>query len=41
MSDGRPVWRLARERYADQNERDFAAFTDAIASGRLEATRGV
>jgi uncharacterized protein (DUF2252 family) len=29
------------ERYADQNERDFIAFTDAIASGRLEATRGV
>lgn len=24
--------------YADQNERDYAAFTDAVASGRLEAT---
>lgn len=25
-------------RYADQNQRDFEAFTDAIASGRIEAT---
>jgi hypothetical protein len=24
--------------YADQNERDYAAFTDAVASGRLEAS---
>jgi uncharacterized protein (DUF2252 family) len=29
------------ERYADQNERDFAAFTDAISTGRLDATPGV
>ena len=27
--------------YADQNERDFQAFTEAIASGRLIAERGV
>jgi predicted alpha/beta hydrolase len=27
--------------YADQNERDFKAFTEAIASGRLNAERGV
>ena len=27
--------------YADQNERDFKAFTGAIASGRLHAERGV
>ncbi len=27
--------------YADQNERDFQAFTGAIASGRLHAERGV
>jgi uncharacterized protein (DUF2252 family) len=27
--------------YADQNERDFQAFTDAITSGRLLAERGV
>ncbi len=26
--------------YADQNERDYAAFCDAIASGRLDATTG-
>ena len=29
------------ERYADQNEQDFQAFTDAVKSGRLEATEGV
>jgi uncharacterized protein (DUF2252 family) len=28
-------------KYADQNERDFEAFTAAIASGRLNAERGV
>ena len=27
--------------YADQNERDYKAFTSAIASGRLHAERGV
>ncbi len=29
------------ERYADQNERDYKAFTDAVRSGRLEAIEGV
>jgi uncharacterized protein (DUF2252 family) len=29
------------ERYADQNERDYQAFTDAVASGRLQALEGV
>jgi uncharacterized protein (DUF2252 family) len=29
------------ERYADQNERDYRAFTDAIASGRLHAVEGL
>ncbi|MET0477446.1 MAG: DUF2252 family protein, partial [Actinomycetota bacterium] len=29
------------ERYADQNERDYQAFADAIRSGRLEALEGV
>jgi uncharacterized protein (DUF2252 family) len=28
------------ERYAEQNERDYAAFTNAIKSGRLEAADG-
>ena len=28
-------------RYADQNERDFEAFTDAVKSGRLAAVEGV
>jgi hypothetical protein len=28
------------EAYADQNERDFAAFTAAIADGRVAATAG-
>ena len=28
-------------KYADQNERDYEAFTAAIASGRLNAERGV
>ena len=28
-------------RYAEQNDRDFAAFTEAIESGRLEAVQGV
>ena len=29
------------QRYADQNERDYQAFTDAIRTGRLEAIEGV
>ena len=29
------------DRYADQNEKDFKAFTEAISSGRLEANEGV
>jgi uncharacterized protein (DUF2252 family) len=29
------------ERYADQNEQDYEAFTNAIRSGRLEALEGV
>ena len=29
------------ENYADQNERDYAAFIEAIKSGKLEATQGV
>ena len=29
------------ERYADQNERDYQAFADAVRSGRLEALEGV
>ena len=29
------------ERYADQNERDFEAFSDAVRTGRLEAIEGV
>jgi uncharacterized protein (DUF2252 family) len=29
------------ERYADQNERDYRAFTEAIRSGQLEATEGI
>ena len=29
------------DRYADQNDRDYAAFCDAIRSGRLEALEGV
>ncbi len=29
------------ERYADQNERDYQAFTDAVRAGRLEAIEGV
>ena len=29
------------ERYADQNEQDFQAFSDAVKSGRLEAIEGV
>ena len=28
-------------RYADQNERDYKSFTDAIGSGRLKAIEGV
>jgi predicted alpha/beta hydrolase len=27
--------------YADQNERDYQAFTDAVASGRITAVEGV
>ena len=29
------------ERYADQNERDYDAFAEAVKSGRLEAIEGV
>jgi sugar/nucleoside kinase (ribokinase family) len=29
------------ERYADQNERDYQAFAEAVSSGRLQATEGV
>ena len=29
------------KRYADQNDRDYQAFVDAIRSGRLEAVEGV
>jgi Uncharacterized protein conserved in bacteria (DUF2252) len=29
------------ERYADQNKRDYRAFTDAISSGRLPVLKGV
>ena len=29
------------ERYADQNERDYQAFTEAIRTGRLQALEGV
>jgi uncharacterized protein (DUF2252 family) len=29
------------ERYADQNEQDFQAFSDAVKSGRLESVEGV
>jgi len=29
------------ERYADQNERDYQAFVDAVKTGRLEAVEGV
>jgi hypothetical protein len=29
------------ERYADQNERDYRTFTDAIRTGRLESLEGV
>ena len=29
------------ERYADQNEKDFQAFVEAIHSGRLEAVEGI
>jgi hypothetical protein len=29
------------EAYADQNERDYKALTDAIASGRIEARAGL
>jgi sugar/nucleoside kinase (ribokinase family) len=29
------------ERYADQNERDYQTFTNAIRSGRLEALEGI
>jgi len=28
-------------RYADQNERDYQAFADAIRSGRLQALEGI
>jgi hypothetical protein len=29
------------ESYADQNERDYAAFVEAIRDGRLAATKGI
>ena len=29
------------QRYADQNDRDYQAFCDAVRSGRLEAVEGV
>ncbi|MGH8977782.1 MAG: DUF2252 family protein, partial [Acidimicrobiia bacterium] len=29
------------ERYADQNERDYEAFSDAVRSGRIQALEGV
>jgi len=29
------------ERYADQNEKDYQKFTEAVRSGRLEAVEGV
>ncbi len=29
------------ERYADQNEKDYEAFVEAVSSGRLEAIEGV
>ncbi len=29
------------EKYAEQNEKDYKAFTDAVASGRIEAVHGV
>jgi hypothetical protein len=29
------------ERYADQNERDYEEFVNAVKSGRLEAAEGV
>jgi hypothetical protein len=29
------------ERYAEQNDKDYRAFCDAVASGRLQATEGV
>ena len=31
----------SRERYADQNERDYTEFVNAVRSGRLEAVEGV
>ena len=37
---GQAVGRFAAT-YADQNERDYAAFTEAIKSGRIAATPGV
>ena len=36
----RAIADFARD-YADQNDRDYAAFTDAVASGRLEAADSV
>ena len=29
------------ERYADQNDKDYQAFAEAVRSGRLEAVEGV
>jgi hypothetical protein len=29
------------QRYADQNERDYEAFADAVHTGRIAATEGV
>jgi uncharacterized protein (DUF2252 family) len=39
-SFGRAMTRFA-EAYADQNERDYEAFTDAAKSGRIEAEMGI
>ena len=40
MSSTDPITDFA-ERYADQNERDYQLFVDAVRSGRLEALEGV
>ena len=37
----RKVLAAFSERYADQNERDYQAFVEAIRSGRLQALEGV
>ena len=38
---GRPRSHNRTKRYADQNERDYQAFTEAIRSGRMEAREGI